>query len=102
MKDNLRTELDDRTAAQVAELFAALSDPTRVRIIAILMQGETNVSSLAGAVGISESATSHQLRGLRQMRIVNARKEGQQVFYSLADQHISDLFLQGLDHVENG
>jgi DNA-binding transcriptional ArsR family regulator len=94
--------LDERTAAQVAELFRAFSDPSRVRIIAALAQGELNVSALAQAAGISESAVSHHMRGLRQMRLVRARKDGRQVFYGLDDDHVAALFKQGLDHVQHG
>jgi DNA-binding transcriptional ArsR family regulator len=94
--------LDDRTAARLAELFKALSDPSRVRIIAALTHGEMNVSALAEEVGLSESAVSHQLRGLRQMRLVRARKVGREVFYALDDDHIADLFARGYDHVQHG
>jgi DNA-binding transcriptional ArsR family regulator len=94
--------LDEDTASMVAELFGALSDTSRVRIISVLAQGERNVSSLAHAVDISESAVSHQLRGLRQLRLVRARKQGRQVFYCLDDKHIVDLFQRGLDHVLHG
>jgi DNA-binding transcriptional ArsR family regulator len=94
--------LDEGTAALVAELFGALSDTSRVRIISVLAQGERNVGSLAEAVGISESAVSHQLRGLRQMRLVRPRKQGRQVYYCLDDEHIVDLFQRGLDHVLHG
>ena len=94
--------LDERTAAQVAELFRAFSDTSRVRLIAALADCEMNVSALAEAVGISESAVSHHMRGLRQMRLVRARKEGRQVFYCLDDDHVAVLFRQGLDHVQHG
>jgi DNA-binding transcriptional ArsR family regulator len=94
--------LDERTAAAVAELFAAFSDPSRVRILSALTACELNVSALAEAVGISESAVSHHMRGLRQMRLVRARKAGRQVFYCLDDDHVAALFRQGLDHVRHG
>ncbi len=94
--------LDDATAAQVAELVRAFSDPTRVRLIAALAEGEQNVSALAALVDVSESAVSHHLRGLRQMRLVRARKDGRQVFYTLDDDHVAALFRQGLDHVLHG
>jgi DNA-binding transcriptional ArsR family regulator len=94
--------LDEQTAIRLAELFGALSDPSRVRIIAELTQGEKNVSAIAEAVGLSDSAVSHQLRGLRQMRLVRARKEGRQVFYSMDDEHIADLYARGLDHIQHG
>jgi DNA-binding transcriptional ArsR family regulator len=94
--------LDERTAAQVAELFRAFSDPSRVRLIAALADCELNVSALAEVVGISESAVSHHMRGLRQMRLVRARKDGRQVYYCLDDDHVAALFRQGLDHVQHG
>lgn len=95
--------LDDQTAAQVAELFRAFSDPSRVRLIAALADaGELNVSALAELTQVSESAVSHHLRGLRQMRLVRARKDGRQVFYALDDDHVAALFRQGLDHVQHG
>jgi DNA-binding transcriptional ArsR family regulator len=83
---------------RLAELFGALSDPTRLRIISSLMEGESSVGEIAASVGLSESAVSHQLRGLRQMRLVRARKSGRQVFYSLDDQHVARLYLLGLEH----
>jgi len=93
--------LDEHIAAHVAELFAAFSDPSRVRIISVLTEGEQNVGALAQAVGLSESAVSHHMRALRQMRLVQARKDGRQVFYSL-DAHVAKLFQYGLDHVQHG
>jgi DNA-binding transcriptional ArsR family regulator len=94
--------LDERTAAQLAELFRAFSDTSRVRLIAALVDGELNVAALAEQVGISESAVSHHMRGLRQMRLVQARKQGRQVYYCLDDDHVAALFRQGLDHVQHG
>ena len=94
--------LDVQTATDLAELFKAFSDPSRVRIISALTVKEMNVGGLAKAVNISESATSHQLRGLRQMRLVRKRKEGRQVFYTLDDEHIKELYNRGLDHVKHG
>jgi DNA-binding transcriptional ArsR family regulator len=95
-------EIDDRTAGDVAELFRALSDTSRIKLMAALMGGETNVGALAEASGISESAVSHHMRNLRQLRMVRARKDGRQVFYALDDQHIIDLFLRGVAHIQNG
>jgi ArsR family transcriptional regulator len=94
--------LDARAAGHLADLFGALSDASRVRILTALMQAEQSVSGLAALVGISESAVSHHLRGLRQMRLVRPRKAGRQVFYSLDDDHIRDLLQRGLDHVLHG
>jgi ArsR family transcriptional regulator, lead/cadmium/zinc/bismuth-responsive transcriptional repressor len=95
-------EVDDRTAGDVAELFRALSDTSRIKLMAALVGGETNVGALAAAAGISESAVSHHMRNLRQLRMVRARKAGRQVFYSIEDQHILDLFLRGVAHVQSG
>ena len=70
--------LDERTAVQLAELFDVFSDPSRVRIISVLIGGEQNTGALAEAVGLSQSAISHQMRGLRQLRLVLARNDGRQ------------------------
>ncbi len=99
MKNN--STLDDRTAARVAELFRAFSDTSRVRIVSVLVDGEMNVSALAQAVGISESAVSHHMRGLRQMRLVSSRKEGKEVYYCVEDEHIIHLFQPGVRHVQD-
>ncbi len=95
-------KLTELKAIQLAELFSALSDASRVRLISLLMEGEMSVSTLAEELNMTESAVSHQLRGLRQMHLVRARKDGRQVFYSLDDDHVSKLFSMGLDHVEHG
>lgn len=89
-------------AIQLAELFSALSDASRIRLIALLMDDELSVRALAEGLGMTESAVSHQLRGLRQMHLVRARKAGRQVFYSLDDDHVARLFTLGLDHVQHG
>ena len=95
--------LDEQTSTRTAEFFSMLSDPSRVRIISALLENfELNVGALVDCLGMSESAISHQLRGMRQMRIVRARKEGRQVFYSLDDEHVASLFRQGVDHIQHG
>jgi DNA-binding transcriptional ArsR family regulator len=95
-------KLTELKAIQLAELFSALSDASRVRLISLLMEGEMSVSTLAEELKMTESAVSHQLRGLRQMHLVRERKDGRQVFYTLDDDHVSKLFSMGLDHVEHG
>jgi ArsR family transcriptional regulator, lead/cadmium/zinc/bismuth-responsive transcriptional repressor len=95
-------KLTELKARNLAELFSALSDASRVRIISLLIDGEMSVRALADGLGMTESAVSHQLRGLRQMHLVRARKAGRQVFYSLDDNHVSRLFRMGLDHVQHG
>lgn len=91
--------LDEHSAAHVAELFRAFSDTSRVRIMAALLDGEKNVGALARLVGISESAVSHHMRGLRQMHLVTARREGREVYYQVDDPHIITLFRQGIEHI---
>lgn len=99
---NLNSPLDEHTAAHVAELFRAFSDTSRVRILSALVDGEKNVSTLAALVGISESAVSHHIRSLRQMKLVQARREGKEVYYRVEDEHIIALFQQGVKHVQAG
>jgi len=92
--------LDEDTATHVAELFRAFSDTSRVRILSIIVEQELNTSALAELIGVTESAISHHLRGLRQMKIVRARRNGKEVFYSVVDPHIIELFHQGVRHVQ--
>jgi len=95
-------KLTELKAIQLAELFSSLSDASRIRIIALLIGGEMSVRAIADGLSMTESAVSHQLRGLRQMHLVRARKSGRQVFYTLDDDHVSRLFTLGLDHVQHG
>jgi len=90
-----------QTAKDVAEIFAAMSDPTRVRILAALISNELNVQQIAQAIELTESATSHQLRLLRNLHIVRTRKAGRQVFYALDDDHIRDLMQRVIEHIEH-
>ena len=89
---------DDVT--DLAETFRALGDPTRVRMLDALSHGELCVCDLAALVRMSESAVSHQLRLLRNLRLVRPRRDGRMVFYALDDRHIITLFRQGLRHVQ--
>ena len=94
--------LTSRTVEAIAETFRVLGDPTRVRILDVLAEGELCVCDIASLVSISESAVSHQLRLLRGMRLVRPRRSGRQVFYSLDDQHIVHLLRLAVTHVEEG
>jgi ArsR family transcriptional regulator len=91
--------LDEHTAAHVAELFRAFSDTSRVRILSVIIEQEVNTSALAEMVGVSESAVSHHMRGLRQMHLVRMRREGKEVYYYVEDPHIITLFQQGVRHI---
>ena len=94
--------LKEHTFTHLADLFSALSDPTRLRIISVLLEGELNVGDIASQLGMTESAVSHQLRGLRQLQLVRSRRDGRQVYYALDDDHVARLYRLGLDHVEHG
>jgi ArsR family transcriptional regulator, lead/cadmium/zinc/bismuth-responsive transcriptional repressor len=86
-------------AISLAELFKALGDPTRVKILFSLMTRELCVCDLSVVIGVSDSAVSHQLKILRTLRLVKFRREGKILYYSLADNHVEKLFAQGLEHV---
>jgi ArsR family transcriptional regulator len=92
--------LDQDSAATLADTFRMLGDVTRVRILDTLSRSELCVCDIARQLGLSESAVSHQLRLLRSMRVVRARRAGRHVYYALDDQHIVGLFAQGLEHVQ--
>ena len=83
----------------LAELFKVFGDSTRVRIIGALLHSELCVCDIGALLGMSKSAISHQLRILRQSRLVKNRRDGKIVFYSLDDKHIEGIFEQGLAHV---
>jgi ArsR family transcriptional regulator, lead/cadmium/zinc/bismuth-responsive transcriptional repressor len=92
--------LSSATVQEIAATFSVLGDPTRVRILDALTGGELCVCDIATLVDISESAVSHQLRLLRGMRLVRARRAGRQVFYTLDDQHIVELLRLAVTHVQ--
>jgi len=83
----------------LAELFKVFGDTTRVKIISALFEAEMCVCDIAELLHMTQSAISHQLRVLRQARLVKHRKEGKVVFYSLDDEHIKTIFNQGLEHI---
>lgn len=95
-----QTLIDGDDVTDLAETFRALGDPTRVRILDALSHGELCVCDLAALVAMSQSAVSHQLRLLRNLRLVRPRRDGRMVFYALDDRHIITLFRQGLRHVQ--
>lgn len=93
--------IDGPTATQLALTFQALADPTRTRIISALSHAELCVQDLASVLGMTPSAVSHQLRLMRNLRLVKSRKAGRLVYYALDDEHIHDLFHRGLEHAEH-
>jgi ArsR family transcriptional regulator, lead/cadmium/zinc/bismuth-responsive transcriptional repressor len=92
--------LSSPSVAALAETFKVLGDTTRVRILDVLSRTELCVQDLAGVLGLTQSAVSHQLRLLRSSRLVRTRRDGRQIFYALDDDHIVGLFRQGLEHVQ--
>ena len=89
------TELYD-----LAELFKIFGDYTRIRILYVLFEAEVCVCDLAEALNMTQSAISHQLRILKQNKLVKSRREGKSVFYSLADDHVHTIIDQGREHIE--
>ena len=83
----------------LAELFKVFGDSTRIRILFVLFEAEVCVCDLAKALNMTQSAISHQLRILKQARLVKARREGKMVYYALGDDHVRTIFAQGLDHI---
>lgn len=83
----------------IAELFKAFGDPTRVQILSNLLGRELCVNDIADAVELSQSAVSHQLRILKQMHLIKYRREGKNILYSLADDHVKTILETGLEHV---
>lgn len=83
----------------LAELFKVFGDSTRIRILYVLMQAEMCVCDLAALLHVSMSAVSHQLRVLKQASLVKYRRSGKTVFYSLADDHVRSILMQGMEHV---
>ncbi len=93
--------LPDQEAQELAELFKMLGDPTRVKILQVLSAQELCVCDLAAVVEMGQSAVSHQLRLLRNARLVKYRREGKNAWYSLNDDHVIALFQQGLAHIRH-
>jgi DNA-binding transcriptional ArsR family regulator len=96
----VRTKMpDEKVLMDLADLFKVFGDSTRVRILSALQHSEMCVCDIAVLLGMTKSAISHQLRSLRQTRLVKHRKDGKSVYYSLDDDHIGNIFAQGLLHV---
>ena len=93
--------IDGLASTELADLFKALSDPTRLRIVsAIGAVGELCVSDISASLGMTQSAISHQLRLLRKFNIVQHRKQGRLVYYTLASDHIKKIFDEGWAHIK--
>ena len=91
---------DEDELYDLAELFKVFGDSTRIRILTVLFGEEMCVCDIAEALGMNQSAVSHQLRVLKNAKLIKNRKDGKQVFYSLADDHIKSILSQGMEHIE--
>ena len=94
--------LYERTIVNLAEICKVLSEPTRISILHALSEEELCVCDISAVVQMSSSAISHQLRILRTARLVKSRKDGKMVYYSLDDEHVRNLFEEGIRHLEEG
>lgn len=100
--ENIRAALPgDNEMAEIARNFQALGDPTRCKIVLALTRHELRVTDLAAVVGASASLVSHHLKGLKDIRLVKFRREGNNVFYSIDDDHVGNLFREILAHLEH-
>lgn len=99
--DKVRSTMPDEIELMdLAELFKVFGDSTRIRILFVLFEAEVCVCDLADVLGMTQSAISHQLKVLKQSKLVKARREGKSVFYSLADDHVRSIIAQGREHIE--
>lgn len=105
LNENIIKEVDEKMPPEeelqdLAEFFKVFGDPTRLKILYVLLTSEMCVYDIASLLKMSQSAISHQLRVLKQMDLVKNRREGKTIFYALADSHIVTILSQGLDHIE--
>ena len=91
---------DEDILYDLAELFKVFGDSTRIRILFVLFESEVCVCDIAESLNMTQSAISHQLKILKQSKLVKARRDGKTVYYSLADDHVYKIIEQGLEHVE--
>jgi len=97
----VRAELpDEETLYDLADLFRIFADSTRVKILYLLFASEMCVCDIANLLGMTQSAISHQLKALKQAKLVKFRREGKTVFYSLADDHVVTILAQGMEHIQ--
>lgn len=93
------SSLSPETVFELADLFKVFGDSTRLKLLTALSSGELCVCDLAMVLGVSQSAVSHQLRTLKQARLVRYRREGKVVYYALDDEHVETIIQQGLEHI---
>lgn len=91
--------LNEDKLIDLSELFKIFGDSTRIKIISVLIDKELCVNDISEIINVSQSAVSHQLRILKQSKLVKYRKEGQTIYYSLADDHVEKIFMLGCEHI---
>lgn len=96
----LNVMIEESTVSKLADFFKVFGDKTRIKILQALSCGELCVCDIAVVLNMTKSAVSHQLRFLREVNLIKARRDGKNVFYSLADSHVKTILSQGLEHIE--
>ena len=94
--------LDEETLLLISDLYKALSDSTRIKIINLLEKNELCVCDISVILNMTKSAVSHQLKNLREMNLINAKRKGKEIWYTLADDHVKEVFDISLEHVLEG
>lgn len=97
--ENINEMPDEEVLAELADLFKVFGDTTRIRILHVLFESEYGVGAIAEKLNMTQSAISHQLKVLKQSKLVRSRREGKSVIYSLADDHVRMIMSQGMDHI---
>lgn len=92
--------INDNVLYDLADLFKVFGDSTRLKILYVLSEDEMCVGDISAALNMTQSAVSHQLKVLKQSRLIRSRREGKQIFYCLADNHVRSIIDQGMEHVE--
>ena len=90
---------EEEALYDLADLFKNFSDTTRIKILYVLLDNELCVCDIAAVLNVSQSAISHQLRTLKQSKLVKSRRDGKSIFYSLADEHVATILFTGMDHI---
>ncbi|UOQ46765.1 MULTISPECIES: ArsR/SmtB family transcription factor [Gracilibacillus] len=98
MTDETYQSLDEETLFLVSQTFKALADPTRIKILHLLFEGELSVSNIAEKLDLNQSNVSHQLRFLKNLRLVKYRRDGKTIYYSQDDEHVMRILQQSIDH----
>ncbi|SOB98623.1 DNA-binding transcriptional ArsR family regulator [Ureibacillus xyleni] len=101
MNELFQDDLDEETLFLVSQTFKALSDPTRIRILNLLINKEHSVNDIAETLDLKQSTVSHQLRFLKNLRLVKYRREGTTLFYSQDDEHVINMLKQTIEHANH-